>query len=91
MLADGSDNGRILLRDRGLFDLADQEVVRGNELYRSAAAAQILTWRHQVLSELEHRGVLALDTFPEETEKPLPMLANTMLGWLCEMSSTALP
>jgi uncharacterized protein (DUF58 family) len=56
----------ILLRDRGLFDLADQEIVRGNELYRSAAAAQILTWRHQVLSELEHLGVLALDTFPEE-------------------------
>ncbi len=56
----------ILLRDRGLFDLADQEVVRGDELFRSAAAAEILNWRHQVLSELEHLGVLALDTFPEE-------------------------
>jgi uncharacterized protein (DUF58 family) len=56
----------ILLRDRGLFDLADQTVVRGEELYRSAAAAEILTWRHHVLSELEHQGVLAMDTFPED-------------------------
>lgn len=56
----------VLLRDRGLFDMADQEEVAGDRLYQSAAAAEILTWRHQVLCELEHLGVMALDTFPEE-------------------------
>ena len=29
------------------------------------AAAEIITWRHQVLTNLEHQGVLTIDTFPE--------------------------
>ncbi|MCU0878309.1 MAG: DUF58 domain-containing protein, partial [Pirellulaceae bacterium] len=41
------------------------------ELYRAAAAAEVLTWRHQVLCDLEHRGVLALDVFPEDMTAPL--------------------
>ena len=61
----------VLLRDRSLFDAAETEYLQGSRLYRAAAAADILTWRHQVLTDLEHRGVLALDVFPEEMTAPL--------------------
>ena len=33
---------------------------------RAAAAAEILSWRHQVISDLTHKGVLALDVLPEQ-------------------------
>ena len=61
----------ILLRDRQLFDAADQEMPSGTGLFESAAACEILTWRHQVLNSLHHQGVLVLDTFPEEMTAPL--------------------
>jgi len=65
----------VLLRDRRLFDAVDavdpRLPARDRQLFRAAAAAEILTWRHQVLSDLEHRGVLALDVFPEEMTAPL--------------------
>ena len=38
---------------------------------QAAAAAEILTWRHQVIRDLEHQGVLALDVFPEDMTAPL--------------------
>jgi hypothetical protein len=40
-------------------------------LYRAAAAAHILNWRQQVLTDLQHKGVLSLDVFPEEMTAPL--------------------
>lgn len=61
----------VLLRDRQLFGAADEAYVGEQQMYRAAAAAQIITWRHQVLTDLEHRGVLALDVFPEEMTAPL--------------------
>jgi len=61
----------VLLRDHNLFDAADNAPSFGPELYRGAAAAEILTWRHQVLTDLEHRGVLVLDVFPEDMTAPL--------------------
>jgi uncharacterized protein (DUF58 family) len=61
----------VLLRDHRLFDFADREPVDDEQLYQAAAAAEILTWRHQVLRDLEHRGVLALDVFPEDMTAPL--------------------
>lgn len=61
----------VLLRDHHLFDAADREPQGDLQLYESAAAAEILTWRHQVLSDLEHQGVLALDVFPEDMTAPL--------------------
>ncbi len=61
----------ILLRDRQLFDAAATSNLQGNDLYRAAAAAQILNWRHQVLTDLEHQGVLVLDVFPEDMTAPL--------------------
>jgi uncharacterized protein (DUF58 family) len=58
----------VLLRDRRLFEAVDQAGPEptGKALYRAAAAADILTWRREVLTDLESRGVLALDVFPED-------------------------
>ncbi|MCC9609292.1 DUF58 domain-containing protein [Blastopirellula sp. JC732] len=56
----------ILLRDHRLFDAADSEKLYGRNLFEAAAAAEILTWRHQVLTDLAHRGVMAMDVFPED-------------------------
>lgn len=65
----------VLLRDRGVFDaLKDVEPDKlGDDprLYRAAAAAEILSWRHQVLTDLETSGVLAVDVFPEDMTAPL--------------------
>lgn len=40
-------------------------------MYRAAAAADILLWRDQVVKDLTHRGVLVVDTFPDELTAPL--------------------
>jgi len=61
----------VLLRDHRLFDAADATYRTDRELFRAAAAAEILTWRKQVLTDLEHRGVLSLDVFPEDMTAPL--------------------
>jgi uncharacterized protein (DUF58 family) len=62
----------VLMRDYRLFDAADKaDLSRPGEIYRAAAAAEILTWRHQVLNDLEHKGVLSLDVFPEHMTAPL--------------------
>ncbi len=56
----------VLLRDHHLFTAADTPPQSDADLYRAAAAAEILTWRHQVLRDLERQGVLMLDLFPED-------------------------
>ena len=61
----------VLLRDRALFDAADRQPASDEELYRAAAAAEILTWRQQVLADLSAKGVLSLDVFPEGLTAPL--------------------
>lgn len=61
----------VLLRDHRIFDIADTLPRDDAELYRAAAAADILTWRHQVLTDLEHKGVRVLDVFPEDATAPL--------------------
>jgi uncharacterized protein (DUF58 family) len=61
----------VLLRDHQLFDAVDEPAPRAGNLYRAAAAAEILAWRHQVLRDLESRGVLSLDVFPEDMTAPL--------------------
>lgn len=61
----------VLLRDRRLYDAADVPQPEGDALYRAAAAAEILAWRHQVLTDLTTSGVLALDAFPESLTAPL--------------------
>jgi uncharacterized protein (DUF58 family) len=61
----------VLLRDRQLFDAVEVEDPEGPALFRAAAAADILTWRHQVLSDLSRRGVLTIDVTPESLTAPL--------------------
>lgn len=70
----------VLLRDHDIYDAVEEfESVQANRdlsaggmstsyedsLYQAAAAANVLTWRHQVIRDLRHDGVLALDSFPE--------------------------
>ncbi|HEV7223541.1 MAG TPA: DUF58 domain-containing protein, partial [Pirellulales bacterium] len=59
------------LRDRHLFEAADVSNPDDDALYRAAAAADILSWRQQVLADLEAKGVLSLDVFPEGLTAPL--------------------
>jgi uncharacterized protein (DUF58 family) len=61
----------VFLRDRRLFDAVVPEAAIGNRLYRAAAAAHILSWRAQVIRDLQHTGVLCMDVFPEEMTAPL--------------------
>ena len=68
----------VLLRDHELFDPVGQfdtlnpmEQDESPELYKAAAAADILLWRRQVLTDLRHSGVLTLDCFPEKLTAPL--------------------
>ena len=60
----------VLLRDHQIFDALDaaHEPMPNNDLslYRAAAAADVISWRQQVLSDLQHQGVLSLDCFPED-------------------------
>jgi uncharacterized protein (DUF58 family) len=72
----GNINGQhlplgVLLRDREMFEAADSPDGDSFQMYRAAAAADILLWRDQVLKDLEHRGVLIVDAFPEELTAPL--------------------
>jgi uncharacterized protein (DUF58 family) len=61
----------VLLRDHQLFDAAELSPASDRGLYRAAAAAEILNWRREVLTDLEHQGVLVLDAFPEDMTAPL--------------------
>ena len=56
----------------GVNNLEESEQFYGDLLGLTAkAAAEILTWRHQVLTDLEHQGVLTIDTYPEDMTAPL--------------------
>jgi len=61
----------VWLRERSLFAAADEANPRGKALFHAAAAADILLWRRGVLADLQARGVMALDVFPEELTAPL--------------------
>ena len=68
----------MLLKDHELFDPAhgidpDAENIEEDKatLFRAAAAADILCWRRQVLTDLRQAGVLTLDCFPEQLTAPL--------------------
>ncbi|MFY7874137.1 MAG: DUF58 domain-containing protein [Pirellula sp.] len=60
-----------LLRDRSVFDYADNPSMDDSVLYRSAAAAQLLIWRNEVIQKMENAGVLSVDAFPESLTTPL--------------------
>jgi uncharacterized protein (DUF58 family) len=56
----------VLLRDHRVFDAADHPTADANVMFRSAAASQLLIWRHSVLQRLRAAGSLTLDVFPED-------------------------
>ena len=60
-----------LLRDRAVFDYADNPSLDEDVLYRSASAAQLLVWRHEVIQRLQNAGVLSVDAFPDMLTTPL--------------------
>ena len=35
-------------------------------LFEAAASATVLGWRKQVITDLQHKGVLAIESFPED-------------------------
>lgn len=68
----------VLLRDHELFDtvqdfgnIDEDNPQSGAPMYKAAAAADILLWRHQVLTDLRHKAVLTLDCLPEKLTAPL--------------------
>ncbi len=72
----GNINGQhlplgVLLRDRVMFEAADSPDGDPFQMYRAAAAADILLWRDQIVKDLQHRGVLVVDAFPDELTAPL--------------------
>ena len=58
----------VLLRDHAMFDVVEDYLDRPheNKFYPAAVAANIANWRQQVLTDLQHQGVLAVDTYPEQ-------------------------
>jgi uncharacterized protein (DUF58 family) len=68
----GSITGRhlplgVLLRDRDIFSTIDEvDPARNESIYQGAAAVDVLSRRHQVITDLQHQGVLILDVFPEQ-------------------------
>ena len=44
---------------------------RNHDFWRAGASADILNWRHKVISDLKHQGTLTLDVFPEDMTAPL--------------------
>jgi hypothetical protein len=61
----------VLLRDRRLFAAVEPEHPADEQLWPAAAAAEVLIWRQQALSDLQRKGVLMLDCFPEAMTAPL--------------------
>ncbi|HVA44814.1 MAG TPA: DUF58 domain-containing protein [Pirellulales bacterium] len=61
----------VLLRDHRLFDPAEAEAPQGEALFQAAVASDILNWRNQVLADLDAKGVLSLDVYPENLTTPL--------------------
>ena len=61
----------VLLRDHQMFGAIDSYIERpdpsdNDRFYSAAVAANIVNWRHQVVTDLQHQGVMAVDVFPEQ-------------------------
>ena len=59
----------LLLKDHDLFDIVDDyepQHATKSSTYEAAAAATIANWRREVLTEMKHQGVLAIESFPEK-------------------------
>lgn len=61
----------VFARDHDLFEMLDKysdDPSQANDqtLFDAAASATVLGWRKQVITDLHHKGVLAIDSFPED-------------------------
>lgn len=61
----------VLLRDHSIFNYVNTPPQSVKDVYQAAAASEVLSWRHQILTDLNHKGVLSLDVFPEDMTAPL--------------------
>jgi uncharacterized protein (DUF58 family) len=61
----------VLMRDRQMFEAADSPDGGPLKMYAAAAAADILLWRHERIVDLQHRGVLVVDAFPDDLAAPM--------------------
>ena len=65
----------VLLRDNAVFEAIDDFESHPSPgektIFEAAAATDVLTWRHQVIRDLRHQGVLAMDLFPEQLTSEL--------------------
>lgn len=61
----------VLMRDYQMWEPINEYETNKSKLYEAAAAATMLTWRHETLTELERSGVLCIDAFPDELTAPL--------------------
>ena len=53
-------------RKSQMADMADGFIALPGGIGTMEGFLEILTWRQQVISDLTHRGVLALDVFPDQ-------------------------
>ncbi|MFN6398900.1 MAG: DUF58 domain-containing protein [Planctomycetota bacterium] len=60
-----------LMRDRSVFEMADNPALDESVLYRSGAAANLLLWRHEILRKVSDSGALVVDAFPDQLTAPL--------------------
>jgi uncharacterized protein (DUF58 family) len=66
----------VLMRDTDVEALAIRPATTPNDLYVSAAAAEVLNWRDSLIRSLRQEGTLVLDTNPEDLT---PELVRTYL------------
>lgn len=55
----------VFLRDHQMFDPLESYNGRPEQTYEAAAASKIIDWRHKVITDMQHQGIMALDTYPE--------------------------
>lgn len=60
-----------LMRDRSVFEIADNPALDESVLFRSGAAANLLLWRHEILKRVTDNGTLVVDAFPDQLTAPL--------------------
>ena len=61
----------VFARDHDLFEMVEKysdspDSASDKTLFEAAASATVLGWRKQVITDLHHKGVLAIESFPED-------------------------
>ena len=56
----------VFLRDHQMFDPVETYDGRPDQTYEAAAASKIISWRHKVITDMQHQGIMSLDVYPEK-------------------------